>query len=553
MAEIIQSKKDVTDANVQLTGTSNRITVTSESSVLKLAESEQSNAVVHSTGDLDFKDNADGSVTLRGRGSNTSPNIILTDYLGSPITEIADGAFVNDRTLESITIPATVKRIGKQAFANSALAQVTFEDSDKVIIFCEKPTDWDTLCLNYTYTDNGEEKSSVWPGDVMTCWDADKNIYYHAVPSTAGVMYFNNGLQFSDTNSKSAPAPHLYNNILYKIHELRDGYIALGSYYAPQNFDLHESLTIDTEAFRSCGLTSVELPGRTTYIKDSAFRWCASCTNISFTDNSRLVNIGSTAFSGCAMSSLYLPEGLATMGVNVFKDCQNLNNVSLPSTLKTLPLYTFEACSSLASVELRSKGESSQPQGCNTIQSYAFRNCRALREITIPSSVSVIQASAFEGCPLDYVYFEEPYTWFVSKNNSPETTEATLVKPDVIKWTDNDKLGAAYAACLLRDGYVTGRPNHNETDLQHYHVPDTAPDYYLHLYNNETITLVSGYMDWNWYRRTKMPAPKLSLNGDILTMKDPLGVAEWFWIYVDTGNGPERRCKVLAGATASEE
>lgn len=556
MAEI-SAIKNLKDADVGISGASSRITVTSEAMGIFLRESNESEPQIYSDGDFTFIENGEG-YTLVARGKSTANHVTLSTYAGSPITEIADEAFLNDSALLSITIPATVKRIGKNAFKGSALQGVTFEDSNKMIIFCEKPAGWNSLCLNYNYTNQGEKLNNIWPGEEMTCWDADKKIFFVAIPLTATDLIFNNGYDYSaPACQRTLPVTSYIKNNLKFILKTRSNDDGEGThytkkyFYAPQNFDLHESLTIDNSAFNSCtSLMNVTIPGRTVMIGDRAFQGCNSLQNLAFTDNGRLTHIGVYAFSGTSLVSATMPEGLATMEHSVFMNCTFLEDVSIPSTLETLEIYTFYGCRALVSVDFRENSYLSTSSSLKKIGPNAFQDCTSLDDIYIPPGVTIIGAYAFSGCTgLKHVYMSQFYGWFVSKDKDPDTTNVILIKPTVLEWTysgdpsDEREAGPMNAACLLSRGGDDDSINHNNTDLIHMdgnnslHFIDTGNA----LEPYEPVGNVCGYANYYWHRRIKMPPPKISISGSTLTMTDPLGVAENFWVYVNGG----KRCQVL--------
>ncbi len=130
------------------------------------------------------------------------------------------------------------------------------------------------------------------------------------------------------------------------------------------------------------------------------------------TDGKPVSAIGKYAFSGSALTSVYLPDTVeevhtsafqnsiylktvrlpkrAWLGEGVFRYCESLEQVNLPENLRMLPGETFRGCVSLQELYL--------PEGLFLIGNYAMENCRALKEIYIPDSVLTVQQSAFAEC-----------------------------------------------------------------------------------------------------------------------------------------------------------
>ncbi len=98
-----------------------------------------------------------------------------------------------------------------------------------------------------------------------------------------------------------------------------------------------------------------------------------------------LKTIGMGAFagdyrnSGCSFTTITLPEGLTSLGANVFGLCTKLTSIKLPGNILCIPGTLFAGCSSLAEVEVM--GDITQAPGQYSIESGAFNNCTALERI----------------------------------------------------------------------------------------------------------------------------------------------------------------------------
>ena len=93
----------------------------------------------------------------------------------------------------------------------------------------------------------------------------------------------------------------------------------------------------------------------------------------------RVVRIESYAFNQAAITSVFIPNSVETIGIAAFTGCADLKTVRLPVQLKIIEEYTFSDCKSLTSIDI--------PEGVTSIGDDAFANCILLNEITIPSSV----------------------------------------------------------------------------------------------------------------------------------------------------------------------
>ena len=156
-----------------------------------------------------------------------------------------------------------------------------------------------------------------------------------------------------------------------------------------QTVDLSGSAvtTIDAEAFQNCSkLTTVNMPSVLETIGEGAFQTCTSLTSIDLS-GSVLTTIGNNAFNGCSsLTSVAFPSTLTSWGMGAFSGCA-LSSVDLSSTNVTEITSGFGT--SLSSISL--------PDGLATIGESVFART-ALTEIVFPDSLTFIGKDAFAYC-----------------------------------------------------------------------------------------------------------------------------------------------------------
>ncbi len=490
MAEITKTYP-VTDVEGLTTNVNNRFEVTSSAPSLKLGVSNFSNPEHIFIGDLELEMKQDGTYRVVRPGVMLTNTLkIPSEYNGADVTEIGQQAFENNTTLKSICIPASVKIIGGMAFYGcTALESVTIEEGDHITVFLQAPLIWNNPYLRYMLNSNGSGSTTV----EMTLVDANQNLYSCEIPLEAYSVSFYDGVVTNIlTNSYIIPT----NNPATLVFETLAndtgivGPVAtldlriLYDYKLPLSYG--SPLSIGTSAFEGCtALTSVVLPSRTAVIDNSVFSRCTSLLDFAIQPYHITSTIGAGAFMNCTnLKQVSLEKGIKHIGQNAFNGCENLEVFDFPSTLTTI-------------------GEN------------AFRNCISLEDFTIPASVNTIGAYAFvwdDESAHRYIAFEDPYTWFTSKEETVDPRNLELQHPTYI---NDGKTGI--------ESSVT-------------------------LYNGQRLSYTEGYNpgsrgDYYWHKLKKMPAPEISISNDgILSMTDPLGYAEYFYIYV---NGEEKvRVKV---------
>ncbi len=126
-----------------------------------------------------------------------------------------------------------------------------------------------------------------------------------------------------------------------------------------------------------------------TSIDEYAFR--GNQTIVSVTIGENITSIGDNAFLNCQnLEKVILPSTLKTMGASCFQSNPSLKEIVIPDGVTELPENGFAYCESLQRIVF---GKNVQ-----TIGSSCFQDCNALTEITIPDSVIRLDESCFAGC-----------------------------------------------------------------------------------------------------------------------------------------------------------
>lgn len=145
-----------------------------------------------------------------------------------------------------------------------------------------------------------------------------------------------------------------------------------------------------------------------TNIAENAFKDCAGLTSVVMSDNIRY--IGKLAFYKCpSLKSVYCSD-MAELAENIFSECESLEQVHLPETLKKMKTRTFYMCYSLQEITL--------PEGLEEMSNSSFLHCTALRELNVPASVTSIKAPVILGCSgLEKLTVEEGNPVYRSEGN----------------------------------------------------------------------------------------------------------------------------------------
>ena len=236
----------------------------------------------------------------------------------------------------------------------------------------------------------------VWDGGIFTGGYVDK-VGYQSIFSTSneyGKIYIQNGIQTIKTKTFES----------CKINDV----------------DLQSSATsptmttIESYAFNTSTITSINIPSKVTIISEYCFRMCSSLKTISFPSGLKSLReyafydctsltqitiptgvtfIGSGCFFSCtSLKTINIPSGITVLNRLCFKDCTSLNGVTIPSNVTSIDNSCFENCSSWS-------GTLSLPANLTSIGNSAFASCVSLTgTLTLPSKITSIGYSAFQNC-----------------------------------------------------------------------------------------------------------------------------------------------------------
>ena len=222
------------------------------------------------------------------------------------VTIIPEYCFSRRSSLESITLPSTIKQIGKYAFWScSALTSIDIPEGVTIIPDgCFKCSSLESITLPSTIKQIGE---SAFQGcSALT-----------SINIPEGVTIISHSCFEECSSLESITLPSTIKQI--------------GDY-----------------AFSACSaLTSIDIPEEVTVILGRRL--------------STIKQIGGFAFSACsALTSIDIPEGVTIIGYRCFDECSSLESITLPSTIKEISEYAFAQCNKLKTISI--------PNGCERLE-----------------------------------------------------------------------------------------------------------------------------------------------------------------------------------------
>lgn len=317
---------------------------------------------------------ADGTLTISGTGEMKdygAPNSANSSTTGGPtpwrktynhlikrivveegITRIGKGAFVCAGTtvtdfdaigsVQSITLPSTLKSIGWHAFWNTECNSLIIPENITEAGLAFKMARFETVIVNTPKVPKEMFEESLIDDIVLS--NNVKEIERYA---------------FSSSNIKSIK----FSSGVNKIGE---------------------------HAFWGCKkLVTLEIPGNVKTIERAAFMGCISLKELKLSNG--IESIGQEAFYGCEnLKEITIPESVNKMTGSCFERCTNLQTAIINANVEGMGSGTYVNCTELQTVVL--------PESLTYIGAGMFYGCKKLSAIQIPSNVKNIYSDAFGKC-----------------------------------------------------------------------------------------------------------------------------------------------------------
>ena len=415
-------------------------------------ESQQANSAVYISGEWEYTV-SENKVTITGYTGNSPQVVIPSKIKGYVVEKIGEEAFRYCSSLESVTIPDTIKEIESLAFEDcTSLVKVIGGNNlekigDLVFWGC---THLESIVLSSSIKECG----AIFVGcdNLKTAGPAtgDYNVklgFTETIPNN--IFKSSNVIEVTLPDTIKTLGEQIFASCArlkkIKLPSKLESIPAETFYYCEslENITIPDTVKkIEDSAFRGCSsLKSVTIPDAVKEIESLAFEDCTSLVKVIGGNN--LEKIGDLVFWGCThlesivLSSsikecgaifvgcdnlktagpatgdynvklgftetipnnifkssnvieVTLPDTIKTLGEQIFASCARLKKIKLPSKLESIPAETFYYCESLENITI--------PDTVKKIEDSAFRYCSSLKSVTIPDAVKKIEDLAFEGC-----------------------------------------------------------------------------------------------------------------------------------------------------------
>jgi len=339
-------------------------------------------------------------------------------------------AFCDNTDIETIVIPNGVRYINRMAFDGcSNLKDITISDSVVLI-------DYEAFCYCSKLTEITLPTNAVLGQDILLGCSGLKKLTYSGTVASYYLSY--QALDVEEvvfTGNSIVSEAWSYRGELKKITFTAENTVinskafsncgGLTSLVIPENIIylgkfafshcnglvsvvIPETLTsLDSQVFAECeNLKEVTVPGTAAIFTSGLFDDCKAIEKITLTSletGHYLQQLFASSYLAnknlpISLKEVVLSEGIAALDNMLLTRAENVEKVTLPSTLETIGEQAFYGCTSLKSIVIPDKVE--------TINSLTFSNCTALTSVVLGEGVTTIDTNAFYDCTsLEKIYF----------------------------------------------------------------------------------------------------------------------------------------------------
>lgn len=304
------------------------------------------------------------------KGTGLKTLTIPEQFNDIAVTAIEDYGFEDEKSLQTVTIPNSVKVIGYESFAHcTALQEIVIPDS---VTFMDHRAFLECSSLkSVTFSRN---LKNLYARTFYLCTALTE------VTFPEGLEYVAKSCFSHCTNLKTLYIPSTIKSLdgeafflcpITKVvaHSLEDWMdIDFSGPILTKNGDLYFK---NENGDEEC-LTKVDIPVGETKIKKCAFTNCSSLAEVT------------------------IPESVTQIGIRAFEGCNKLSKITADG-VKIVEGQTFQSMTGLKTVSLK---------GATSLEREVFFNCSKLEEVHLGAGLHSIGQRCFVGTALKHLYFD---------------------------------------------------------------------------------------------------------------------------------------------------
>ncbi len=310
--------------------------------------------------DFEWAEQNDGITIIRYTAEEPTVEIPAT-INGVSVVRIGEAAFQGNQTLSAIELPATVRYIGDEAFADTAIISADLGG---------------TVSIGERAFSNCGLLISVQMNQVRVI----------------GEYAFSGCALLND--------PALSDTLMTISANAFEECLNLKQITIPDNVT-----AVETGAFNNCArLKNVTIGSGCSEISAAAFSGCSALETITVSSGNNYYKSNSGVLfsknntklicypSGNTTATYTIPSGVTSIAESAFESSVNLKKIVMNAGLTVIDTAAFRNCTALTEADFTAAS------GLTTIGDSAFAGCTKLTEAVLPGSVTRLGAAAFLGC-----------------------------------------------------------------------------------------------------------------------------------------------------------
>lgn len=359
------------------------------------------------------------NVTKIEENAFTSCSSLTSVVMGNNVSSIGERAFADCSNLVTITIPNALTTLGKEAFDGCSSLTGTLNIPNVKVI----PERAFTGLSNITQVVISSQLQSIGRFAFEGCSSLTGTL---TIPDTcssvAECAFRRTGFSSAIIGSASLGNNAFQGSTALTSVTFTSNVRNIGEFAFEGCTNLTGNITIPNNctfigqaAFRTTGITSLELGTGITSISNYTFQDNKSLKSVVF--NGNVTTIGLSAFAGCSAlaGTLTLPASLVTISNYAFQECSSISALSMGNNVTTIGDLAFYNCSNITgtltlSNKLTKIGQSAFrgcskisgtlviPSTCTSLGNQAFQGCSALTGLNLGTGLTTIGDLAFYGC-----------------------------------------------------------------------------------------------------------------------------------------------------------
>ena len=329
-----------------------------------------------------------------------------SDAVVPDTVKVIGGSAFNSAKVLTVDLPEGIESMGTYAFASSALTTVKLPKSLQSV---SQYAFYYTERLQSVEFQQGLEKIE---GCAFYKASALKKVSFPGSLLTIESSAFQEASSLTSVDGTGGRLKTIGNSVFQSCGKLSD--VRFGG-------DLE---TLGNDAFKYCeNISEITLPDKLRIIGTGVFTECRKLTRIVFPNS--IERVGASALSGCiALKSVDFGSIVQEITGDVFKGCRNLAKVTMSNNNPNMVadenvLYNKDKTKIIYYAAGMPDDKFSVPKGVETVGSMAFTDCEHLEELRFPETVKALRGSAvYDNRSINKIFFYGDAPTAVLSSNS---------------------------------------------------------------------------------------------------------------------------------------